>query len=145
MSGADTAPRLAGRPLSRLRKRWLMVVTLIMMALVIWASHLYLTRLFSGNYESDAIRRATLYAGAIQSSMQRHAVVPLLLSRDPILRIALRSSQYEAAEERLAGFREEIGAGSIFLLDPVGRIDAASDERPLVQYVGDMAYLHLSM
>lgn len=122
-----------------------MVLTLVMMALVIWGSHVYLTRLFSENYKTDAIRRATLYAGAIQSSMQRHAVVPLLLSRDPILRIALRSDQYEAAEERLAGFREEIGAGSIFLLDPVGRIVAASDERPREEYDSDKAYFTRAM
>ena len=84
--------------------------------------------------------RATLYAGAIQSTMQRHSVVPLLLSRDPILILALRSGSYEGAEERLADFREEIGAGSIFLLDAEGRIVAASDERPREQYDGDKAY-----
>ena len=72
--------------------------------------------------------------------MQRHSVVPLLLSRDPILILALRSGQYEGAEERLASFKEEIGAGSIFLLDAEGRIVAASDERPREQYDGDKAY-----
>ena len=84
--------------------------------------------------------RATLYAGSIQSTMQRHSVVPLLLSRDPILILALRSGEYAGAEERLATFREEIGAGSIFLLDAEGRIVAASDERPREQYDGDKAY-----
>ena len=84
--------------------------------------------------------RATLYAGSIQSTMQRHSVVPLLLSRDPILILALRSGEYDGAEERLASFQEEIGAGSIFLLDAEGRIVAASDERPREQYDGDKAY-----
>jgi len=122
-----------------------MLGSLVLMALVIWASQVYFTRVFSEDHKADAIRRATLYAGAIQSSMQRHAVVPLLLSRDPILMLALRSGQYAAAEERLASFREEIGAGSIFLLDPVGRIVAASDARPREQYDGDKAYFTRAM
>ena len=108
--------------------------------LVIWASHSYLTRSFGEDQNADATVRATLYAGSIQSTMQRHSVVPLLLSRDPILILALRSGQYDGAEERLASFKEEIGAGSIFLLDAEGRIVAASDERPREQYDGDKAY-----
>ncbi len=88
--------------------------------------------------------RATLYAGSIQSTIQRHSVVPLLLARDPILILALKTGQYEGAEERLAAFKEEIGAGSIFLLDTEGRIVAASDERPREQYEGDKAYFALA-
>lgn len=106
----------------------------------IWLSHAYLTRSFSDQQTTDATVRATLYAGAIQSTIQRHSVVPLLLSRDPILILALRSGTYAGAEERLAAFQEEIGAGSIFLLDAQGRIVAASDERPREQYDGDKAY-----
>jgi len=121
------------------------LASLALMALVIWASQIYLTRTFSEEQKADAVRRATLYAGAIQSAMQRHAVVPLLLARDPILMEALRTGRYEGAEERLASFREEIGAGSIFLLDPVGRIVAASDERPREQYDGDKAYFTKAM
>jgi two-component system C4-dicarboxylate transport sensor histidine kinase DctB len=113
--------------------------SIIGMLLVIWASHVYLTRAFSEDQTADATVRATLYAGSIQSTVQRHSVVPLLLSRDPILILALRSGQYQGAEERLASFKEEIGAGSIFLLDAEGRIVAASDERPRADYDGDKA------
>ena len=122
-----------------------MLGSLVLMGFVIWASQIYLTRLFTEDLRADAIRRATLYAGAIQSSIQRNAVVPLLLARDPILMVALRSGQVSAAEERLASFREEIGAASIFLLDPVGRIVAASDPGPREQYDGDKAYFTLAM
>jgi two-component system C4-dicarboxylate transport sensor histidine kinase DctB len=115
------------------------------MVLVIWASHVYLTRSFSEDQSAEATVRATLYAGSIQSTMQRHAVVPLLLARDPILIEALETDSYAAAEERLASFREEIGAGSIFLLDAEGRIVAASDERPREQYDGDKAYYALAL
>ncbi len=118
--------------------------SILVMGLVIWASQIYLTRSFSESQQTDATLRATLYAGSIQSAMQRHSVVPLLLSRDPILMIALRTGQFEEAEARLTDFREEIGAGSIFLLDAGGKIVAASDARPLEQYDGDKAYFTLA-
>ena len=74
-------------------------------ALVIWASHVYLTRAFSEDQNADSTVRATLYAGSIQSAMQRHSVVPLLLARDPILILALKTGEYDGAEERLADLR----------------------------------------
>jgi two-component system C4-dicarboxylate transport sensor histidine kinase DctB len=107
------------------------------MVLVIWASHSALTRAFSEDQSADSTVRATLYAGAIQSAMRRHAVIPLLLSRDPILILALRSGQYEGAEDRLATFKEELGAGPIFLLDAAGEIVAASDEDAREAFEGD--------
>jgi two-component system C4-dicarboxylate transport sensor histidine kinase DctB len=139
MSEVRTPPRPIAYP-GRLWTRLGLLASVVGMVLVIWASHIYLTRSFSEDQNADATVRATLYAGAIQSAMQRHSVVPLLLSRDPILILALRSGQYEGAEARLANFKEEIGAGSIFLLDAEGRIVAASDERPREQYDGDKAY-----
>ena len=136
--GAD-APAPIARP-GRFWTRAGVLASILGTLVFIWASHAYLTRSFSEEQNTDATVRATLYAGAIQSTMQRHSVVPLLLSRDPILILALRSGTYDGAEERLADFREEIGAGSIFLLDAQGRIVAASDERPREQYDGDKAY-----
>lgn len=121
-----------------------LVASVLVMGLVIWASQIYLTRSFSETQETDATLRATLYAGSIQSAMQRHSVVPLLLARDPILMTALRSGDFDEAEARLRDFREEIGAGSIFLLDATGRIVAASDSQPIEQYDGDKAYFTLA-
>ncbi len=137
-TGADT-PR-PNAPPGQFWMRAGLLSSIIGMLLVIWASHVYLTRAFGEDQTADATVRATLYAGSIQSTVQRHSVVPLLLSRDPILILALRSGQYQGAEERLASFKEEIGAGSIFLLDADGRIVAASDERPRADYDGDKAY-----
>ncbi|MFQ8430746.1 sensor histidine kinase [Amaricoccus sp. W119] len=121
-----------------------LMISVLVMGLVIWVSQIYLTRSFSVPQETDATLRATLYAGSIQSAMQRHSVVPLLLARDPILQVALRSDEFGEAEARLRDFREEIGAGSIFLLDATGRIVAASDRQPLEQYDGDKAYFTLA-
>lgn len=123
---------LPGRPWMRLAA----IVAVCVMMLVIWASQIYLTRAFGEDHKADAIRRATLYAGAIQGSMQRHKIVPLLLARDPVLIAALRTGQYAAAEARLTDFREEIGAGSLFLLNTAGTIVAASDDRPRAEFDG---------
>lgn len=144
MTDASLTQRLTTLP----RRLWLRLALLaaaFVMGLVIWASHVYLTRAFSEDQSTDATLRATLYAGSIQSTMQRHSVVPLLLSRDPILITALRTGSFEEAAERLANFREEIGAGSIFLLNDRGRIVAASDESPAEQYTEDKAYFSLAM
>ncbi len=140
---ASTPPRLA--PLRRIWLRLGLLAAAAMMALVIWGSNIYLTRAFSEDQSADATLRATLYAGAIQSTMQRHSVVPLLLSRDPILITALRTGRFTEAEARLTSFREEIGAGSIFLLNDRGRIVAASDETPEEQYDEDKAYFSLAV
>jgi two-component system C4-dicarboxylate transport sensor histidine kinase DctB len=114
-------------------KPWMrlgLLLSTIAMALVIWASQIYLTRAFSEDQQADATLRATLYAGSLQSVMQRHSVVPLLMARDPVLIAALRRGQFADADTRLASLREEIGTGAIFLLDATGRVVAASDDRP---------------
>lgn len=143
MSQAGASPRPIAPP-GRLWTRVGLAASIVVTVLVIWASHAYLTRSFAEDQNADSTVRATLYAGSIQSTIQRHSVVPLLLSRDPILILALETGQYAGAEERLAAFKEEIGAGSIFLLDTEGRIVAASDERPREQYEGDKAYFALA-
>ena len=143
MNQSSTAAKPTSYP-GRIWMRAGLIVSVLVMGLVIWASQIYLTRSFSESQETDATLRATLYAGSIQSAMQRHSVVPLLLARDPILMTALRSGEFGEAEARLRDFREEIGAGSIFLLDAKGRIVAASDTQPIEQYDGDKAYFTLA-
>jgi two-component system C4-dicarboxylate transport sensor histidine kinase DctB len=129
MSEVAPSTRQRGRP-SAIWLRLGLLSSLLALALVIWGGQVYLTRSFSEDQNADATVRATLYAGSLQSALQRHSVVPLLLSRDPILIEALREGQVAEADERLATFREEIGAGSIFLLDASGRVVSASDDRP---------------
>ncbi len=129
MTDAAHLPRPRGRPAAIWLRLGLLVSALVM-ALVIWGGQIYLTRSFSEAQNADATVRATLYAGSLQSALQRHSVVPLLLSRDPILIEALVEGNFAEADARLATFREEIGAGSIFLLDDDGSVVAASDDRP---------------
>ena len=120
MSQSTEPPRPTSRP-GRFWMRAGLLASVVGTALVIWASHFYLTRAFSEDQSADSTVRATLYAGTIQSAMQRHSVIPQLLARDPILILALKAGEYEGAEQRLATFGEEIGVSSIFLLDAEGR------------------------
>jgi two-component system C4-dicarboxylate transport sensor histidine kinase DctB len=136
MSQAGAPPRQSAHP-GRFWTRVGLLASVLGTVLVIWASHSYLTRSFAEKQNAEATVRATLYAGSIQSTAQRLSVVPLLLSRDPILILALRSGQYEGAEDRLATFKEELGAGPIFLLDAAGEIVAASDEDAREAFEGD--------
>lgn len=122
-----------------------LILSILVMTMVIWASHVYLTRSFGERQETDTKLRATLYAGSVRNAVLRQQAVPLLLSRDPILMAALQSGEFSEAEERLASFREELNAGSIFMLDAKGRIVAASDDQPREQYDGDKAYFTLAV
>ena len=70
--------------------RFGVAASLLALVLVMWGGQLYLTRALSDDQSSEAQVRATGYAANLQGSMQRHLVVPTLLSRDPILIQALR-------------------------------------------------------
>jgi two-component system, NtrC family, C4-dicarboxylate transport sensor histidine kinase DctB len=138
MSVLTTEPAKARQ--SSLWKRGVPVFVVCATVLAIWVSHAYFTHAFSAEESSRAKIRATLFAGSIQSTLQRHAVVPLLLSRDPILSVALRARVFEDADERLAGFQEELGSGPIFLLDAEGNVVASSDPATKGTYGGDRSY-----
>ena len=127
MSQSNEPPRPTSHP-GRFWMRAGLLASVVGTVLVIWASHFYLTRAFSEDQTADSTVRATLYAGTIQSAMQRHSVIPQLLARDPILILALKAGEYEGAEQRLATFGEQIGVSSIFLLDAAGEVVAASDD-----------------
>jgi two-component system, NtrC family, C4-dicarboxylate transport sensor histidine kinase DctB len=145
-SAATRAGDDAQRPL--LRDGWLRLAVIGAIAAigaVIWAGQVTLTRQFAEEQSVDATLRATLYAGNIQSTMQRHSVVPLLLARDPVLMIALRTGRFEEAEARINGFREELGAGAIFLLDDEGTIVATTDSSTTGGSDADRDYFKLAV
>jgi hypothetical protein len=60
-------------------------------------------------------------------------VVPLLLARDPVLMGGCALGQLAEAftSQRRSPFKEEMGAGAIFLLDAAAAWSATSDEREL--------------
>nr|WP_227420859.1 ATP-binding protein [Roseitranquillus sediminis] len=94
---------------------------------VVWVTNLWLTERFTESTRNRAEVRLALYSGNLLSELQRASVVPLLLSRDPALIGALNSADYAQSSQRLIGYRDEIGAASLMLLDSDGRTVAATD------------------
>ncbi len=120
--------------------RLVVAVVIAIAILLIWISNLYLTERFTQENRSRAELRMALYAGNISSELQRTSVVPLLLSRDPVLISALNSSDFAATSQRLISIKDEIGAASLMLLDDSGRTVAATNRRMLGTQHRNMAF-----
>jgi len=133
----DTPPLKAG---TSLVARLVILVVIAIAILLVWISNLYLTQRFTQETRSQAKLRLTLYAGNISSELQRASVVPLLLSRDPVLITALNSGDYAATSIRLISIRNEIGAASLILLDGDGHVVAASDRKEIGARHRNMSY-----
>ncbi|SIS83946.1 two-component system, NtrC family, C4-dicarboxylate transport sensor histidine kinase DctB [Paracoccus saliphilus] len=93
----------------------------------IWATNAWLTERFSENTEVRAELRLALYTGNLISELQRTAVVPQLLARDPELIGSLNSNDFSGTSARLIAAQKEIGAVSIRLLDASGRTVGSTD------------------
>ncbi len=94
---------------------------------VVWFTNQFLTERYTVSTKNRAEVRQALYAGNLLSELQRNSVVPLLLSRDPVLIGALNSSDFSQTSQRLISVKDEIGAASLMMLDASGRTVAATD------------------
>lgn len=113
--------------------RGLVVLFLALAAMTISVSNSYLTQRYTETTRNRAEIRLAIYSGNLQSELQRHSVVPLLLARDPVLIRSLETSGYLETSARLISYVEEIGAASLMLLDRGGRVVAATDRERLGQ------------
>jgi len=115
--------------------RWqvrLFAIMLIALAVtIVWVSNLWLTDRFTERTRAAADLRVALYSNAINSELQRNRVVPLLLSRDPVMVAALNSDDFTATSQRLITFAEEIGAAGLRLMDAEGKVVASSDRKQI--------------
>jgi two-component system C4-dicarboxylate transport sensor histidine kinase DctB len=94
---------------------------------VVWVTNLLLTERHTTLTRNRAEVRQALYSGNLLSEIQRNSIVPILLSRDPVLVSALNTDDYAQTSQHLISYIEEIGAAGIFLLDESGRVVAATD------------------
>ena len=93
-------------PRTSLVARLVVLVVITIAILFIWISNLYLTDRFTQDTRSRADLRVALYIGNIASELQRTSVVPLLLSRDPILISDLNTVNYAATSQRLISIKD---------------------------------------
>jgi two-component system C4-dicarboxylate transport sensor histidine kinase DctB len=113
------------------RSRLAIIVLFFIAIATIYLTNLFLTERYTVSTRNRAEVRLTLYSGNLLSELQRNAVVPLLLSRDPAMINALNSSDFSSTSQRLISYKEEIGAASLILLDLDGRTVAATDRNNL--------------
>ena len=110
----------------------IMVILLVALAIsMVIGTNKWLTQRFTETTRNRAELRLVLYSGNIMSELQRNAVVPLLLARDPELINALNGDSFTQTSSRLISFQSEIGAAGIQLLDVGGRVVAATDRNTL--------------
>ena len=111
--------------------RWFLrlavVVICLFAVLVIYLSNQLLTARFTETIANRAEVRLSQNISNLMSELQRNAVVPQLLARDPELIKALVENDYSESTARLLSFVDEIGAASLTLLDRDGRVVAATD------------------
>ncbi|HFQ15835.1 MAG TPA: sensor histidine kinase [Rhodobacteraceae bacterium] len=118
--------------IKKLRKGISLKARLVFLALialgvsVVWVSNSWLTERYTETTRNRAELRLALYTGNMISELQRISVVPLLLSRDPLLIGALTAGDFSQSSQRLISYRDEIGAASLLLLDRDGRVVAAT-------------------
>ena len=124
------APRRGEDAVAR-RVRWpwrLLVAGILLLGVaVIGSTNQFLTARSTEATRARAENRAALYTGNLLSELQRTAVVPLLLARDPAVVNALQHNDYSGASARLISAQKEIGSASIRLLDATGMVVAATD------------------
>lgn len=108
--------------------------------LVLWGSYGVFTQRFTESLRSEAQTRASLYAGNIKSTLQKHSVVPFLLTQDLSLAAALQTDVYSSTSQRLFEVSEEIGSASVFLLDISGRVVASSDRLQIGKFFRAQPY-----
>jgi two-component system C4-dicarboxylate transport sensor histidine kinase DctB len=125
--GIDTDERSAGD--WRIRLAFIIFVSIAVA--VVWFTNQLLTERFTETTRNRAEVRLALYTGNLQSELQRNSTVPLLLSRDPALIGALNSSDFSQTTQRLIGYKEEIGAASLLLLNMDGRAVASTNRLEL--------------
>ena len=107
-------------------------VALLALAIVTVAiTNTLLTERYIKATRNAAEVRLALHTGNLLAELRKAQIVPLLLSRDPELIGALTSDDYTMTSQRLISYGEEIGAGSLMLLDEDGRTVAATDRSRL--------------
>ena len=139
--GPQPGPHLGLRPGPAWWARLAIVAFCVLAIATIWVTNQLLTQRFTETVRNRAEVRYTLYVGQLVSELQRNAIVPQFLARDPELIGALETLDYSRSTQRLISLGDEIGAASIILFDRDGRVVAATDRRRLGEVHRNADYL----
>ena len=131
MSDTDDQDQKSTRTGISWRGRLILFGFLLVAIAVIWVSNQLLTDRFTTATKNRAELRQALYAGNLLSELQRNAVVPLLLARDPVLIGALNSSDFSQTSQHIIKLKDDIDAAAIMVLDAGGRTVAATERNLL--------------
>ena len=133
VTASDARPRPGGKAVRvplRTGLSWparaALVVFVLVAVAVVWVTNHLLTERFTETTRSRAEVRLALYSGNIMAEVQRAALVPAFLARDPALLTALGSRDFSLTSQFLIDHRVETGAASLMLLDAQGRVVAAT-------------------
>lgn len=129
MSDAPLPPQddpHARRPLAWRARVSLFFFAVVAVATILVTNQL-LTERFTASTKNRGEVRQALYVGNLLSELQRTSVLPLLLSRDPVLISALNSGDFSQTSAHLIELAEDIDISAIQMLDAGGRIVAAVD------------------
>lgn len=121
------------------------LIALMVLSAVLYFTNRYFTSRFTEAARIDAAVRSTLYAGNIMAALDRQSVVPLILTRDDALILALSSKDFTNTSARLISILDEIEARNVILLDADGRSVAASDRRQLGANLSDQPYFNAAI
>ncbi|MEL7116957.1 MAG: cache domain-containing protein, partial [Pseudomonadota bacterium] len=127
MSAAAETPSDPGRTTFTWGGRLALAAFVLVAVATIYVTNVVLTERFTASTKSRAEVRQALYAGNLLSELQRTAVLPLLLSRDPVLISALNSNDFSQTSQHLIQLKSDIQIAAIMLLDASGRVVAATD------------------
>ena len=132
MTDVDTDELVADLPRGMSWRAKVVIALLVLFAAaVVLTTNRWLSDRFTDSTRNRSELRLALYSGNLISELQRTAVVPLLLARDPELIDALSVGDFSGTSARLISFQTEIGAASILLLDGAGRTVGATNRNLL--------------
>lgn len=132
MPQSDDSRKSVGRSLPW-PVRFVLVKICVIALVLVWTTNRVMTQRFVEASRSDAEVQLALISGNLTSELERQKIVPLMLSRDPVLTEALAEQEYNRISERLSEFRLETGSAALMLLDAQGTVVAATEQAVMGQ------------
>ncbi len=120
--------------------RGVLILVLLLAVAIVWITNNVLTERYTASTKNRAEVRQALYVGNLLSELQRTSILPLLLSRDPVLIAALNSGDFSQTSQHLIQLQDEVSISAIKVMDLAGRVVAATDRSQIGKGLKSEAY-----